>query len=96
MDNIRIRCPKCNWEPDGKPHWRCSCGHDWDTFSTGGRCPVCHKVWEETQCIVFAGGCQKWSPHLDWYDGLDGIVNALKESIKKMWEEVQYAELKNS
>jgi hypothetical protein len=38
MNSIRIRCPKCEWEPDGKPYWRCSCGHRWDTFSTGGRC----------------------------------------------------------
>jgi hypothetical protein len=88
--------PECNWEPDGLPHWRCSCGHHWDTFSTGGRCPECHKVWEETQCIVFAGGCHNWSPHLDWYEGLDDIVNALKESIRKMWEEVQYIETKIS
>jgi hypothetical protein len=28
----------------------------------------------------------KRSQHLDWYEGLDDIVNALKESIKKLWE----------
>ena len=97
MDNIRIRCPKCSWEPDGLPHWRCSCGYRWDTFSTGGRCPSCHKVWEETQCVPpIIGGCLQLSPHLDWYEGLDDIINALKESIRKMWEEVEYVELKNS
>ena len=59
MESIKVRCPKCKWEPDGKPYWRCSCGHKWDTFSTGGRCPACQKVWEETQCIEQAGGCKK-------------------------------------
>ena len=60
----------------------------WNTFATGGRCPACKKVWEVTQCVVSAGGCEKWSPHLDWYEGLDDIVNALKEAIKESWKEV--------
>jgi hypothetical protein len=88
MDNIKIRCPRCNWEPDDKPYWRCDCGYRWNTFSTGGRCPACKKVHEYTQCPPRAGGCNKWSPHLDWYEGLDNIVNALKESIKEAWKEV--------
>jgi len=81
MENIKICCPKCEWEPDGKPYWQCSCGHHWDTFSTGGRCPACKKVWEDTQCI----SCHKWSPHLDWYNGLEDIVQLLLEEIKKQW-----------
>ena len=85
MDNIKICCPKCNWEPDGKPYWQCSCGTRWNTFATGGRCPSCKKIWEQTQCIMDAGGCLAWSPHLDWYNGLDNIINALKEEIKKNW-----------
>jgi len=95
MDNIKIRCPKCEWEPDGKPYWRCDCGHRWDTFSTGARCPVCTKIHEYTQCPTNGGGCYQWSPHLDWYDGLDDIVNALKESIEKMWQETSVQTLTN-
>ena len=79
MDSIRIRCPKCNWEPDGKPYWQCSCGHVWDTFSTGGRCPACQKVWEDTKCPGHVGGCDKWSPHLDWYENLDDIVDEIRQ-----------------
>ncbi len=85
MDEIKIACPKCSWEPDGQPYWQCSCGFTWDTFSTGGRCPACKKVWEQTQCIDHAGGCVAWSPHLDWYKGLDAIIEKLKEEIKKSW-----------
>ena len=85
MNNIKICCPVCNWEPDGKPYWQCSCGKVWDTFSTGGRCPDCKKVWEQTQCIQHAGGCTIMSPHLDWYKGLDDVIDALKEEIKRNW-----------
>jgi len=87
MDDIRIRCPKCDWEPDGKPYWQCTCGHVWDTFSTGGRCPSCAKVWEDTDCISHAGGCGKTSPHLDWYEGLEDIVAQLKAEILERWHE---------
>ena len=93
MDKIKICCPKCNWEPDGQPYWQCSCGTEWDTFSTGGRCPDCKKVWSKTQCILEAGGCLAWSPHLDWYRGLDKIVIELKEEIKRNWETTVLAEV---
>jgi hypothetical protein len=83
MDNIHIRCPKCNWEPDGQPHWQCSCGMIWNTFATGGRCPRCAKVWEDTMCVGDAGGCNKWSPHLDWYENLDNVVKEVEEVIKQ-------------
>jgi hypothetical protein len=86
MDNIRIRCPKCKWEPDGKAHWQCSCGIMWDTFSTGARCPNCGKIWDKTQCVIHSGGCDKWSPHLDWYDGLEDLVNKLKQEITEKWQ----------
>jgi hypothetical protein len=85
MDNIEIYCPKCSWHPDGQPYWQCSCGHTWDTFSTAGRCPACKYVWQDTMCIT----CHKWTPHLDWYHGLDAIVKDLKESIKEGWKEKQ-------
>lgn len=84
LDNIRIRCPKCDWEPDGQPYWMCECGTQWDTFSTGGRCPGCGKVWEYTQCILFAGGCDAWSPHLDWYENLDNVVEEAREALEKV------------
>lgn len=86
MDNIKICCPKCEWEPNASSRWRCSCGHSWNTFDTGGRCPACKKVWEETQC--HASKCHQWSPHLDWYRGLEDVVKLLKEEIKHSWQEV--------
>jgi len=86
MDDLHICCPNCRWEPDGQPYWQCTCGCQWDTFSTAARCPECGKVWEETQCIEHAGGCDKISPHLDWYEGLDDIVQKLKEEMKERWK----------
>jgi hypothetical protein len=68
---IEISCPKCNWEPDGRPYWKCSCGHRWNTFDTSGKCPVCAKTWADTQCPTPPGGCGKWSKHIDWYRNLD-------------------------
>ena len=82
MDSIRVRCSECNWEPDGQPYWGCTCGHCWDTFSTGGRCPACGKVWEDTQCIEPAGGCIEWSPHLDWYENLDKVADEIKQAAE--------------
>jgi hypothetical protein len=87
MDNIEIHCPKCNWEPFESSQWMCDCGCTWNTFDTGGRCPRCKKVWQDTQCIGFEGGCDKWSPHLDWYKGLEEIVQQLKEEIARRWKE---------
>lgn len=72
----KIRCPKCNWEPDGQPYWMCSnmlrgprgepipCGCVWNTFATRGKCPDCHFQWKDTKCPR----CHKWSKHRDWYD----------------------------
>jgi hypothetical protein len=84
MDNVEIYCPKCHWVPDGKPHWRCTCGTVWDTFSTGARCPGCGKVWGYTRCVSpKKGGCGSRSPHLDWYHGLTNIFDKLKAEIKE-------------
>lgn len=83
MAEVRIACPKCDWEPDGRPYWACDCGHIWNTFDTGGRCPSCRKQWEWTQCIQIAGGCNETSPHLDWYRGLD---EWLREELAKIRE----------
>ncbi len=70
-EDVKIECPKCAWEPDGGAYWQCSCGHTWNTFETAARCPACSRQWEYTQCILHRGGCDKMSPHLDWYKGLD-------------------------
>ena len=83
---IRIECPQCGWEPDGQPYWMCTCGHNWNTFDTAGRCPACGKQWEHTQCIPPAGGCPEWSPHLDWYKGLDDWLRAELEKIRRTIE----------
>jgi hypothetical protein len=83
MAEIRICCPKCSWEPDGAPYWSCNCGTRWNTFATGGRCPGCGKVWEFTQCIQWAGGCDQWSPHLDWYENLDDITEEIRTLLKQ-------------
>jgi hypothetical protein len=80
---MKIRCPKCSWEPDGKPYWQCTCGKNWDTFSTGGRCPSCHKIWEETQCPTLPKGCGKMSLHLDWYEDLGDILKEYKEELRE-------------
>lgn len=69
MNDLKIQCPKCKWEPDGGEHWMCSCGHSWNTFDTQGICPKCSKRWSDTQCPGpgFPGGCGAWSAHIDWY-----------------------------
>ena len=68
---LRIRCPRCQWEPGKRDRWRCDpggCGHDWNTFETHGRCPSCEKQWSETACFR----CSAWSPHDDWYEKAHG------------------------
>jgi RNA polymerase subunit RPABC4/transcription elongation factor Spt4 len=58
----KVRCPQCEWEPDGGAYWQCHCGHVWDTFETYGQCPNCKTVHRHTQCPM----CHRWSPHADW------------------------------
>lgn len=60
---ILQECPKCEWMPDGLAHWKCSCGHKWDTFSTKGVCPKCNASWEDTSCPA----CNTKSKHKLWY-----------------------------
>ena len=68
MQNFKIECPKCRWEPQPHDRWECSCGHLWNTFDTQGKCPRCQVQWEHTQCLsAWEGGCAQWSPHVDWY-----------------------------
>ena len=47
----RIRCPLCGWSPRKEDIWSCTCGHEWNTFDTGGVCPACLHQWTETQCL---------------------------------------------
>ncbi len=60
---VRIRCPRCGFEPRKEDLWSCVCGHRWNTFDTGGVCPACAYVWEYTACPR----CEQWSRHQDWY-----------------------------
>lgn len=62
---IKIYCPKCQWEPEESSRWECTCRCVWNTFDTGGVCPDCGKAWEATQCLSLA--CLRRSPHRDWY-----------------------------
>jgi hypothetical protein len=59
----RIRCPLCGWSPRKEDKWFCTCGHEWNTFDTGGVCPACLHQWTETQCL----SCSRWVPHSLWY-----------------------------
>lgn len=65
----KIRCPRCEWEPQREDRWSCSCLFVWNTFDTGGVCPACQMRWLETMCLQ----CHDWSQHEDWYvhDGAD-------------------------
>lgn len=68
---IKIYCPKCQWEPLQTSRWFCTCGRSWNTFDTGGVCPKCSKVWDDTACLA----CTRWSRHRDWYhDFIDGVL----------------------
>ena len=79
---VTIACPKCEWEPDGRPYWRCdACHTHFDTFETTAICPNCKKQFADTQCIA----CEKFSPHLDWYRELDAW---LMEQLEKIRERV--------
>jgi len=60
----KIRCPKCEWQPNPTDVWTCECGHTWHTFDTGGVCPSCVRQWPSTQCL----SCHVWSAHSSWYD----------------------------
>ena len=82
MDQIKIKCPACDWEPAALPYWQCHCGHVWNTFETGGRCPQCHFINNYTQCVEHAGGCTQFSLHEDWYHGLEIMVDELVETVK--------------
>ena len=82
MSEVKIACPKCDFEPLPSDLWQCACGHLWHTFDTFGRCPACSIVWKRTQCLdPVDGGCSRWSPHLDWYHGLDELLRLELELV---------------
>jgi len=60
----RIRCPKCQWNPQSHDRWMCHCGHTWNTFDTRGKCPGCGHQWNQTMCLA----CFEWSEHEAWYE----------------------------
>jgi hypothetical protein len=73
-DFERIRCPHCNWKPNGASRWVCAdceapeyfyggCWTSWNTFETRGRCPTCSHQWIWTSCL----SCHAWARHEDWY-----------------------------
>lgn len=47
--------------------WECECGHIWNPFETGGRCPSCATTWEHTWCLE----CDEPSKHHAWYRTAD-------------------------
>jgi len=70
-----IRCPLCSWRPSARDLWCClslgtpeppfpSCGTQWNTFSSHGKCPGCSHQWQWTSCLR----CEGWSLHNDWYE----------------------------
>jgi hypothetical protein len=80
-----IKCPKCGWRP--KPienSWICSCKHIWNTFNTGGICPSCRKIHQNTQCLK----CHQWSTHIEFYTSFNRLLaseldNLTNEETKK-------------
>ena len=65
-DGLKIRCPRCAWQPGKHSRWFCDpgCLHQWNTFDTAGVCPRCAKQWDDTACL----SCHQWSRHGDWYE----------------------------
>jgi len=65
MEKIKIRCPKCDWKPDGESRWICiECGFHFHTFETDRICPKCGKYYPVTQCL----GCKQFSDYGDWFE----------------------------
>ena len=60
---IKILCPRCEWQPQQSSRWSCLCRCEWNTFDTAGVCPQCGRAWTDTQCLA----CHGWSRHRLWY-----------------------------
>ena len=61
-----VACPGCNYAPNESDRWMCApdgCGHLWDTFATGAKCPSCGAQFPWTACPA----CAQTFPHKAWY-----------------------------
>ena len=61
-----VACPGCGYEPMPDDRWVCApdgCGHHWDTFATGARCPECDAQFPWTTCPR----CGETFAHRAWY-----------------------------
>ena len=61
-----VACPGCGYVPSAYDKWICApdgCGHAWNTFDTGARCPECDAQFAWTACP----GCTRTYPHRAWY-----------------------------
>lgn len=56
------RCPRCRFDTDPRDGWSCRCGHEWNGWLRGGRCPTCGFSWKSAFCCF----CDSWSPRSDW------------------------------
>jgi len=61
--------------------WKCHCGHRWNAFDTAARCPECGFQHTFTRCPDSLQGCNELSPHLDWYEGLNKMMEELLVEI---------------
>lgn len=82
---IKIHCPKCDWEPRNDSRWFCGgCGHSWNTFDTAATCPECGTEHRETQCL----SCHSHSPHSHWYhefnhrEDEEVVVEAIGQTVE--------------
>jgi Zn-dependent protease len=67
LDKLQRRqgfaCPNCHAAPPMGPVWVCDlCGQNFDSFESGGRCPNCGKLHENTMCVE----CRTMSPIGAW------------------------------
>lgn len=61
-----VACPGCGYRPTAADRWVCApdgCGHVWDTFGTGARCPGCGARFAWTVCPR----CARTFAHRAWY-----------------------------
>jgi len=83
---MRIRCPKCSWEPDESCRWVCDvCNTKWNTFETHGQCPGCGKIYKDTMCSKRKGGCGQMSLNLDWYEEIEVITPKKSKKTFLFW-----------
>jgi Zn-dependent protease len=56
-------CPTCKASPPLGAYWKCAhCGAPFDTFVTGGVCPMCSTQFPTTQCL----DCGRQHPLSQW------------------------------